>query len=33
VIIKGSGHYPMLEQPERFNELLAEIIKQVSKKP
>jgi sigma-B regulation protein RsbQ len=33
VIIKGSGHYPMLEQPERFNELLAEIIKQVSGKP
>jgi pimeloyl-ACP methyl ester carboxylesterase len=33
VIIKGSGHYPMLEQPARFNELLAEIIKQVSAKP
>lgn len=33
VIVKGSGHYPMLEQPERFNELLAEIIQQVSKKP
>lgn len=33
VIIKGSGHYPMLEQPTRFNELLAEIIKQVSAKP
>ena len=32
-IIKGSGHYPMLEQPAKFNELLAEIIKQVGKKP
>ena len=32
-IVKGSGHYPMLEQPARFNELLAEIIKQVGKKP
>jgi sigma-B regulation protein RsbQ len=27
VIIKGSGHYPMLEQPARFNELLAEFIR------
>ena len=27
VIIKGSGHYPMLEQPDRFNELLAEVIR------
>lgn len=33
VIVKGSGHYPMLEQPARFNELLAEIIKQVTAKP
>jgi pimeloyl-ACP methyl ester carboxylesterase len=32
VIIKGSGHYPMLEQPERFNELLANIIQQVGRK-
>ncbi|HEX6283407.1 MAG TPA: alpha/beta hydrolase [Pyrinomonadaceae bacterium] len=32
VIVKGSGHYPMLEQPARFNELLANIIQQVSKK-
>lgn len=32
-IVKGSGHYPMLEQPERFNELLAAIVEQVSKKP
>lgn len=27
VIIPGSGHYPMLERPERFNELLAEAIR------
>ena len=32
VIIKGSGHYPMLEQPALFNELLANIIKQVGQK-
>lgn len=28
-IIKGSGHYPMLEHPARFNELLAEFIRKV----
>lgn len=33
VIMKGSGHYPMLEQPAKFNELLAEIIKQIARKP
>lgn len=27
VIIKGSGHYPMLEDPGRFNELLADFIR------
>ena len=27
VIIKGSGHYPMLEFPARFNELLAEALR------
>lgn len=32
VLIKGSGHYPMLEQPALFNELLANIIKQVGRK-
>lgn len=26
VVIKGVGHYPMLENPARFNELLTEII-------
>jgi sigma-B regulation protein RsbQ len=31
VIIKGSGHYPMLEQPARFNELLADILRAVAK--
>ena len=29
VIIKGSGHYPMLEHPARFNELLAEFIRKL----
>jgi sigma-B regulation protein RsbQ len=32
VIIKGSGHYPMLEQPGRFNELLADFIGNLEKK-
>ena len=27
VIIKGSGHYPMLEDPTRFNELLTEALR------
>ena len=27
VIIKGTGHYPMLEDPNRFNELLAEVLR------
>lgn len=27
VIVKGSGHYPMLENPQRFNALLAESIR------
>jgi sigma-B regulation protein RsbQ len=27
VIIKGSGHYPMLERPEQFNELLADFVR------
>lgn len=27
VIIKGTGHYPMLEDPVRFNQMLAEILK------
>lgn len=26
-IIKGIGHYPMLEEPARFNQLLAEILR------
>ena len=26
-IIKGVGHYPMLEEPARFNQLLAEILR------
>jgi pimeloyl-ACP methyl ester carboxylesterase len=27
VTIKGSGHYPMLEHPEQFNELLADFVR------
>lgn len=29
VVMKGVGHYPMLENPARFNELLAEILRGV----
>lgn len=32
VIIKGTGHYPMLEDPARFNQLLAEILKTLPRK-
>src|SRR5215813_3462473 len=31
VIIKGSGHYPMLEDPTHFNELLADYLQQLKK--
>ena len=27
VIIKGTGHYPMLEDPARFNQMLADILR------
>lgn len=27
VIIKGTGHYPMLEDPARFNQLLTEVLR------
>lgn len=27
VLIEGTGHYPMLEDPKRFNELLAEALR------
>jgi pimeloyl-ACP methyl ester carboxylesterase len=30
VIIKGTGHYPMLEAPEQFNELLAKVLGDLS---
>lgn len=33
VIIKGSGHYPMLENPERFNELLTDILQNLRPAP
>jgi pimeloyl-ACP methyl ester carboxylesterase len=29
VIIKGTGHYPMLEDPTRFNALLTDILRQM----
>ena len=32
VIIKGTGHYPMLEDPARFNQMLAEILKDLPRK-
>lgn len=32
VIIKGIGHYPMLEEPARFNQLLTEILRSLSHK-
>ena len=31
VIMKGLGHYPMLEDPARFNELLADILRKLPK--
>ena len=31
VTIKGTGHYPMLEDPARFNALLADALKKISK--
>ena len=33
VIIEGVGHYPMLETPERFNELLAQAVRDFQKPP
>jgi pimeloyl-ACP methyl ester carboxylesterase len=32
VILKGVGHYPMLEDPTRFNQALAEILKKLPAK-
>jgi pimeloyl-ACP methyl ester carboxylesterase len=29
VIIKGTGHYPMLEDPTRFNAMLTDILRQM----
>ena len=26
VIMKGAGHYPMLERPDEFNRLLVEVV-------
>ena len=32
VIITGTGHYPMLEDPARFNQMLADILKGLPRK-
>jgi len=32
VIIKGTGHYPILEDPARFNQMLAEILRNLPRK-
>lgn len=32
VIIKGTGHYPMMEDPARFNQMLAEILRNLPRK-
>ena len=32
MIIKGTGHYPMLEDPARFNQMLAEILRNLPRK-
>jgi len=31
-VIKGTGHYPMIEKPEQFTYLLRETIQQIGKK-
>ena len=33
VIIQGVGHYPMMEDPARFNELLAQAVRDFEKAP
>lgn len=32
LIIKGTGHYPMLEDPARFNQMLADILRNLPRK-
>jgi pimeloyl-ACP methyl ester carboxylesterase len=32
VIIKGTGHYPMMEDPARFNQMLSEILRSLPRK-
>ena len=32
VMIKGTGHYPMMEDPARFNQMLAEILRNLPRK-
>jgi len=31
-VIKGTGHYPMIEQPHQFTELLKETIHEIAKR-
>ena len=33
VLIKGTGHYPMLEDPQRFNEMLADVLRNLRLTP
>jgi pimeloyl-ACP methyl ester carboxylesterase len=33
VILKGAGHYPMLERPEEFNRVLVEIVRDLASRP
>jgi pimeloyl-ACP methyl ester carboxylesterase len=30
IILKGAGHYPMLEQPGEFNRVLVEIVRDLA---
>jgi pimeloyl-ACP methyl ester carboxylesterase len=30
VIMKGAGHYPMLERPEEFNQTLTKIVRELT---
>jgi pimeloyl-ACP methyl ester carboxylesterase len=32
VVMKGAGHYPMLERPEEFNRLLVQIVRELEAK-
>ena len=30
LIMEGTGHFPMLERPEEFNRLLAEVVEELT---